>query len=174
MHGFPNQFPIERGNATEPIVWGNLGNWYWYFSQSMGPYFPLNFHFMVYFIIWEMHVFSHQFLITCEKTAKPIEWGKAEKLVSSNILQNPLYLENLRNCYTYFSHSMDAFFHYIPILSYTSSYRKCMVFWSIFHSMRKVRKTHQMGKAWEIGSWENPKKPIVCGEPGKLVVILFP
>ena len=30
-----------------------------------------------------------------------------------------------------------------------------------------------MGKACEICSRENPTKPIVCGEPEKLVLILF-
>ena len=30
-----------------------------------------------------------------------------------------------------------------------------------------------MGKASEIASLENPLKPIVCGEPGKVVLILF-
>ena len=68
----------------------------------------------------EMHVFSHQFPITWEKTAKPIELGKPGKLVPRNILQNPLHGENLGNCYSYFSHSMDYFFYYIPILSHTS------------------------------------------------------
>ena len=40
----------------------------------------------------------HQFPITWEKTAKPIEWGKPGKLVPGNILQNPSYGENLENC----------------------------------------------------------------------------
>ena len=30
-----------------------------------------------------------------------------------------------------------------------------------------------MRNAWEIGSWEIPTKSIVCGEPGKLILILF-
>ena len=29
------------------------------------------------------------------KIAKPIEWGKSGKLVPGDILQNPLYVENL-------------------------------------------------------------------------------
>ena len=62
------------------------------------------------------------------KTTKPIEWGKPRKLIRGNILQNPLYVENLGNWYSYFSHSMAAFFHYIPILWYTSSHGKCTVF----------------------------------------------
>ena len=89
----------------------NLGNWYSYFSHSMGAFFPLDSHFMVYCITCEMHVFSHQFSITWEKTAKPIEWGKPGKLVPGNILQKPSYLGNLGNWYSYFSNSMGAFFH---------------------------------------------------------------
>ena len=38
----------------------------------------------------------------------------------------------------------------------------------------KAGKPVKWGKAWEIGSQENPTKPSVCGEPGKLVFILFP
>ena len=41
---------------------------------------------------------------------------------------------------------------------------------SISHCMGKDRKAHLMKKAWEIGFRENPVKPIVCGEPGKLVL----
>ena len=98
-------------NAAKPIVGENLENWYSYFSYSMGAFFPLHSYFMGYFITWEMHVFTHQFPITWEKTTKPIEWGKPGKLVAGNILQNPLYVENLGNCYSHFSHSMGAFFH---------------------------------------------------------------
>ena len=40
--------------------------------------------------------------------------------------------------------------------------------------MGKDSQNHRMGKVWEIGSRKYPTKPIVCGEPGKLVLILFP
>ena len=62
--------------------------------------------------------------ITREKTAKPMEWAKPGKLVPSNILQNAMCVENLGNWYSYFSHSIGAFFHYIAILRYTSSHGK--------------------------------------------------
>ena len=75
-----------------------------------------------------MQVFSHQFPITQEKAVKPIEWRKPGKLVPGNILQNPLNVKNLGNWYSYFSHSMGAFFYQIPILWYTSSHGKCMGF----------------------------------------------
>ena len=77
---FSHQFPTVWENATKPIIWGEP--------------------FMVYFITWEIHVFSHQFAIIQEKTAKPTEWGKPEKLVPSNIQQNPLYMENIGNWYS--------------------------------------------------------------------------
>ena len=88
----------------------SLGNWCSYFSHIMDAFFPIDSHFMVYFITWEMHIFSHQLPRTWDKTAKPIKWGKSVKLVPRNILQNPLYVENLGNWYSYFSNSMGVFF----------------------------------------------------------------
>ena len=41
-------------------------------------------------------------------------------------------------------------------------------------NMGKDSQTHRMEKAWEINSRKYPTKPIVCREPGKLVLILFP
>ena len=38
----------------------------------MGDFFPLDSHLMVYFIIWEMHGFPHQFRIEWENVTKPI------------------------------------------------------------------------------------------------------
>ena len=109
--GFPINFP-HYGNMQQNRLYGEkLGNWYSYFSHSMDAIFPLDSHFMVYFITWQMHVFSHQFPITGEKTAKPIIWGKLGKMVPRKILQNPLYVENLVNWYSYFSQSIEAFFH---------------------------------------------------------------
>ena len=93
--GFPISFSNYGKMQQNPSYGENLGSWYPYFSHSMGAFYPLDFHPMVYFIIWEMHMFSHQFPIAWEKTAKSIEWGKPKKLVPSKILQNPLYVENL-------------------------------------------------------------------------------
>ena len=80
------------------------------FSIKWVLFFPLNSHPVVYFIIWEMHEFSHQFSIVWENTGKPNEWKKPEKLVPRKILQNPLYVEDLINWYSHLSHSMGAFF----------------------------------------------------------------
>ena len=101
-----------------------------------------------------MHVFSHQFPMTWEKTTKPIEWGKPKKFVLVNILQNPLYLEYLGNWYSYFSHSMGAFSIRFP--SYGIPHHICMSFLIKFSI-----------------ALENSVKPIEWGRPGKLIPILF-
>ena len=44
----------------------------------------------------------------------------------------------------------------------------------ISHNLGKDSQNHRMGKVWEIGSRKYPRKPTVCGEPGKLVLKLFP
>ena len=56
MHGFP----IKQGKIQQNQFYGEyLGNWYPYFSHSMGAFFPLGSYPMVYFIISEMHGFPH-------------------------------------------------------------------------------------------------------------------
>ena len=59
----------------------NFGNWYSYLSHSMGVFFPLDSHLMVYFIICEIHGSHHQFLIAWENAAKSIELRQPGKLV---------------------------------------------------------------------------------------------
>ena len=69
MHGCSHQFPIAQKNPTKPIYGEDLGNWYSYFSHSMGASFPLDSHYMVLFITWEMYGFSNQFTIAWEISA---------------------------------------------------------------------------------------------------------
>ena len=107
---FPINFSQHGKMQQNPWYGESLGNWYSYFSHCMGAFFPLDSHFMVYFITWEMHVFSHQLPITWEKTTKPIKWAKPGILVPEKILQNLSYVENLGNWYSYFSHRMGVFF----------------------------------------------------------------
>ena len=57
-----------------------LGNWYSYFSHSMGYFAPYDSQPVVYFIKWEMHGFPYQFAIVQENTTKPIVWGEPGKL----------------------------------------------------------------------------------------------
>ena len=64
MHGFPNQFPIVQENTTKLIVLGEPGKLVLILFSYYGRFFPLDSHFIAYFITWEMHVFSHSFPIT--------------------------------------------------------------------------------------------------------------
>ena len=129
MHGFTHQFPTVQENATKPIVWGEPEKLVLIlFLYGMGVFFPLDSHSMVYFITWEMYVFSHH-LTAMGKGSHIHRMGiKPGKLVPGNILQNPSYWENLGNWHSYFSHSMVSFFHLIAILWYTLSHAKCMGF----------------------------------------------
>ena len=64
------------------------------------------------------------------------------------------------------------FSHKIPILWYTSSHGKCMHFLiNLPIIWEKTVKIIEWGKFGKLGPLT---KPIVCGEPGKLVLILFP
>ena len=110
MHGFPNQFPIVQENATKLIVWGEPGKLVLLLFPYYGRFFSIRFPF--YGILHHMGnacVFS---LISRNlgKDSKAIAWRNFGKLVPGNIQQNPLYVENLRNRYSYFFHSMGAFF----------------------------------------------------------------
>ena len=89
--------------------------------------------------------------------------------------QNSSYGESLRNWCLYFSHIMDAFFLIrFPFYGILHHMGNACVFSLISHNLGKDSQNHRMGKVWEIGSRKYPTKPIVCGEPGKLVLILFP
>ena len=99
MHGFSHQFPIAWEKAGKPMKWEkpvklvpreilqspsyveNLGNWYSYFFQSLGAFFPLDSHSMVHFIICKIHGFPHQFPIPWESAVKYIELEEPGKLV---------------------------------------------------------------------------------------------
>ena len=89
IHGLSHQFPVACGKAAKLIEWEepgkqvsrkiqesqsyrkNLGNQYSCFPHSMSAFFPLDSHSMVYFIIWEMQGFPHQFPIAQENAAIP-------------------------------------------------------------------------------------------------------
>ena len=88
--------------------------------------------------------------------------------------QNSSNGKGLGNWFSYFFHKVYFFSIRFPSCGILHHIGNTWVFSSISHSMGKGRKIHQMGKAWENGSRENPGKPAVCGEPGKLVLIIFP
>ena len=125
---------------------------------------PLDSHTVVYLIIWEMHRFSHQFPIAWKKVEKSIElekpWdlfpGKAWEFGSGENPTKPIVCGELKNLYSYFSHSMGAFF---PLDSHP------MVYFIICEM-------HGFPRQFPI-TWENAAKSIKLGEPGKLIPIFF-
>ena len=125
---------------------------------------PLDSHTVVYLIIWEMHRFSHQFPIAWKKVEKSIElekpWdlfpGKAWEFGSGENPTKPIVCGELENLYSYFSHSMGAFF---PLDSHP------MVYFIICEM-------HGFPRQFPI-TWENAAKSIKLGEPGKLISIFF-
>ena len=52
-----------------------------HFSHSIGDFFPVGSHPIVYFIIYKMHDFPHQFSIAWENAVKSIKFGEPGKLV---------------------------------------------------------------------------------------------
>ena len=111
---------------------------------------------MVYFIGWKMHGFSHLISHSIRKMSKTHRMGKAWEISSHIFSIKWVFFFSIR----------------FPSCGILHHLGNAWIFSASFHSMGKERKTYQMRKAWEIGSRENPTKPIVCGEPGKLVLIL--
>ena len=68
---------------------GELHSTELHFSHSMGAFFPLDSHSMVYLILWGMHGIPHQFPIVRENATKLTVWSG--------------------NRYSYFYHSMGDF-----------------------------------------------------------------
>ena len=137
---FLNGIRIWIGTHTFSIVWV-------IFPQTIP-------HPTLYFIIWEMHGFPHQFPIVQENATKLIViWITLE----IGVCTFPIL-------WTLFS----IRFPFYGILHHMGN--EC-VFPLISHNIGKDSQTHRMGK---IGSRKYPTKPMVCGEPGKLELILFP
>ena len=110
MHVFSHQFPILREKTAKPIEWGKPRKLVFILFPQYGRFFPLDSHPMVYFIAWKMYGFFHQIFHSIRNVSKTLKWEKPGKLVPDKILQNPSYLENLGNWYSYFSKSKGAFF----------------------------------------------------------------
>ena len=97
MDGFSHCFHISWKRQQNPSSGESLGNWFPCSFYSMGI-FALDSVPVAYFVIWEMHVFSHRF---------PISWKKQQNLWNE---------ENLGNWFPYPFHSMSDFYYLIPIL----------------------------------------------------------
>ena len=134
--GFAINSPQYRKMQQSPLYWENLGNRYSYFSHIMVAFFPFNSQPMVYFIIWEIHVFSHQF---------PLSWERQ---------QNSSNGKSQGSWFPHFFLSMSAFF---TLDSHP------MVYFIVWEIRQFLHQFPMVGK--------NAAKPIVSGEPGKLVLI---
>ena len=104
---------LVPGNIKQnPLYVENQGNWYSYFSHSMGPFFPLDSHSIVHFIICEIHGFPPQFSIAIHRIGRVQEIGTH-----------------------FFPNLWILFFRQIPILWYILLPQgKCMVFPIKIHS----------------------------------------
>ena len=107
----------------------DLGNWYSYFSHSMGAFFLFSSHPVVYLL----HGKCMGFLINFPQNKKT--------------QQNPSYWEGLGNWYSYFSHSIGAFFHQTPILWYSTLHGKCMGFLINFQQHGKIQQKPLNGES---------------------------
>ena len=81
IHLFSHQFPLSWERQQNPSNGKSQGSWFHHFFLSMNAFFPLDSHPMVYFIVWEIRQFLHQFPMVRENAAKPIVSGKPGKLV---------------------------------------------------------------------------------------------
>ena len=110
MHGFSHQISNSIRKVSRTHQMGKAWEICSHTFSKNRCFFSLDSHPVVYFIIWEMHGFYHQFSIAQEKGRKYIKWAMPGKLAPGKILQNPPYVQNLGNWYSYFSQSMSAFF----------------------------------------------------------------
>ena len=89
-----------------------------------------------------MHVFSHQFPVTWEKTAKPTKWGKPGKLVPGNICKT----YRMRGTWKIGTHTFFivwvVFSIRFPSYGMLHHMGNAWVFSSIFHSIGKDSETH--------------------------------
>ena len=157
MHGFPHQFLIVRENATKPFGWGEPGKLVLILFPKYGWFFSIRFP--SYGILhhmgnaWASSSISHS-TGKCNKTHRRGEPGKLVLIL-----------------FPYYGRFSSIRFRFYGILHHMGN---ACVFSLISHNMGKDSQIHRMEKVWEIGSRKYPTKPIVCGEPGKLVLVLFP
>ena len=112
----------------------NLGNRCWYFSHSMGAFFQLDSHSIVYFIICEIHGFPYQFLIAWENAAKSIELGECRKLVPIFFLTYGHFSSIRFPSYGILYH-MHGFSHQFLIARENAAKSTLWAFWLFFHSI---------------------------------------
>ena len=146
-----------------PSYGGNLGNCYSCFSHSMGDFFQYNSHPTIYFIIWEMHGFPHQFPIVQEKATNLIVWGEPGKL--EFIL------------FPYYGRFFSVRFPFYGILHHMGN---AFVFSIISHNMGKDSQTIEWGKSGKLVPGNILQNPFYVENLGigihtfPIVWVLFP
>ena len=137
--GFPINFPWSGKMQQNSWYKENLGNWYSHFSHSADAFFPSDSHPMVYFITWEIHGFSHQFLIA---------W-KDSKIYTTRETWDI-------DTHTFFEVRL-LFFYHIPALWYSTSRQKCIGFPIIFQSTGKCSKINSLERSWDTCNHTSPE-----------------
>ena len=137
------------------MVWGKSEKSIIILFPWRGCFFPIRFTSYGILHHMAMHEFPHQFLIVWENAAKLIVWGENEKLV--------LIL------FPYYGRIFSIRFPFYSILSHMEN---ACVFSLVSLNLGKDSQNHRMGKVWEIDSQKYSTKPVVCGEPEKLVLNL--
>ena len=132
---FPIHFPQYGKMQQNPWYGESLGNWYPLFPRSMGAHS----HPMVYFIIWEIHWFLHQFSKLRKNATKATVWGEPGKLIVILFPQYEWFFPIRFPLYGILHHMGNAF-----------------VSPPIFHRTGKWNKTHRMGWTWENGTHTFP------------------
>ena len=148
LYGFPINFPQYRKMQQNPWHGESLGNWYSYVSHSIVDFSPYDSHPTVYFIIWEMHGFPHEFPIVQENATKFIVWGEPGNMV---LILFPYYGR--------------YFFIRFPFYGILHHMGNACIFLLTSHNMPKPSngeslgnwfqeisyKSHCMWRTWEIG-----------------------
>ena len=99
-------FP-QHGKMEQNLLYRKkLGNWYSYFSHSMGAFFSLGSHPMVYFIIWEIYVFSHRFPAPIISPSCGILHHTGNALVSPSISRSTEITNTFSIAWALFSHQI--------------------------------------------------------------------
>ena len=123
--------PQHWKRQQNPSYGKSLGNWYPYFSQSIGAFIPSDSYPMVHFITWKMHWTSKSHVMgKCSKT-HPAErvWD-----IGTNT----------------FRKVRAVLFHQISILWYVLSYEKCLAFSVNFSQHVKMQHSPSHGENWNI------------------------
>ena len=142
-YGFPHQFLMVRGNVTKPIVLGEPGKLYSYFSHSMGDFF------IIYPPCGMLHHMGHARVF----------------LSISHSMEKDNQIHRMRKARQICSHTFFIVWVLFSIRFPPSGILYHMGNALIFSSISS--KNPWNGKSLGIGSRGNPTKFIVCGEPGK-------